>query len=1180
LGGITLVSCDDLGNKTNDIAFLNGQPYATNRFIYDQNGLLLSQVDPVGNSKSATFNEYGQVTTLTDSRNNTSTNSYDSATGSLLWTRDSLGRSVTNFYDGNGLWVGSCDATGTRTTNYYDNVGNKTSSAAVTASGIMLATNSFAYDLNGNRTNSTSWRNVNGSWIGATTVYVFDAANRLLQTMDPDGTNSAIYSLTGKPLTTTDKLGRTTRYDYDFQDRLLRTTYPDLTAETSAFDAMGNQTNSVDQAGRVTTYVYDGLHRVVQIIDPDNLADRTEHDDLGRAKFTVDSRGITNAFGYDLAGRLVAVTNGWGTVSAVTSLYGLDANGNEVYFTNALGRVTTNVFDAVNRLVQVLSPDGTRMSAGFDIAGRRVAETNQDSVVTMYAFYGGRLATVTNAAATPDETVTRYVYDENGTLLRQVDALGRTNLFANDFDGRRTAHWMPDASLAERFAYDSVGNLVYYTNFNGSVITNQYDSMNRLTNQTSVNGYKVCFAYNTLDQRTNMTDASGTTSYAYDNQGRLTNKVVSWTGGPTISLNYRFDANENLTHLWSSSSGGVTNFYQYDSLDRLTNVLANSSAAASCGFDAVGNFQSLRYGNGVTNQSQYDSLNRLTNMVWKLNANTLGTFSYQLGLTGNRTNLSETVNGTSRTYSWTFDSLCRLRQEALGGGTSGTLSYSFDPVGNRTNRTVTGGLSLTNQTFTFNANDWLTSDGYDNNGNTTISAGNSYQFDALNHLTNMNSGAVLITYNGDGARVKKTVGGVTTYYLVDNQNPSGNAQVLEEWTVSGGVTNLSRVYNYGRQLISQRQPGVGTNYFAFDGRGSTRVLTDAGGNVVNAFAFDAYGNLIASNAAPQTVYLYCGQQWDPDLGMYYNRARYYQPGIARFWTMDPQDGSIKDPSSLNRYTYCANDPVNWSDNTGEAPDPWGHHIIPRSCWELGRDIEFGFGEVARGFFHSEEARITDIPTHNNTRPHQAYNDLVREEIRKFLDQTGMKARDMTKEEARMLLNHVKKHKAVAGYLSVVRGGPKEITKWLYEKGGWKLFPQHLQARALGKAAAAKMAKRLGGAAARKIPLIGLGFTILMAEQMHAQGYSAAEIEKAVIDDLLYNVPGMAEAGANAIWNQADYIAKGAMDNAFGYITLDYETEDLNGANGLITSDAAVDAILRRQNVSGETVTAGSLIGGW
>ena len=120
-----------------------------------------------------------------------------------------------------------------------------------------------------------------------------------------------------------------------------------------------------------------------------------------------------------------------------------------------------------------------------------------------------------------------------------------------------------------------------------------------------------------------------------------------------------------------------------------------------------------------------------------------------------------------------------------------------------------------------------------------------------------------IIYDGDGNRVAKTVGGTTTYYLLDDHNPSGYVQVLEEWT-STGTPTLSRVYNYGYALISQRQPGVSTNYFVFDGHGSTRVLADIGGNVVNAFAFDAWGNLIASNAAPQTAYLYGGQQFDGD----------------------------------------------------------------------------------------------------------------------------------------------------------------------------------------------------------------------------------------------------------------------------------------------------------------------------
>src|SRR5208283_921378 len=91
---------------------------------------------------------------------------------------------------------------------------------------------------------------------------------------------------------------------------------------------------------------------------------------------------------------------------------------------------------------------------------------------------------------------------------------------------------------------------------------------------------------------------------------------------------------------------------------------------------------------------------------------------------------------------------------------------------------------------------------------------------------------------------------------------------------------------------------------------------DGGGTFVNAFAYDAYGNLIASNGVPQTAYLYCGQQWDADLGSYYLRARTYNPGTGRFPTMDTYEGDNEDPLSLHKYLYCQADPVDNTDPLG------------------------------------------------------------------------------------------------------------------------------------------------------------------------------------------------------------------------------------------------------------------------
>ena len=98
------------------------------------------------------------------------------------------------------------------------------------------------------------------------------------------------------------------------------------------------------------------------------------------------------------------------------------------------------------------------------------------------------------------------------------------------------------------------------------------------------------------------------------------------------------------------------------------------------------------------------------------------------------------------------------------------------------------------------------------------------------------------------------------------------------------------------------------------------MLTDAGGNFVNAFAYDAFGTLIASNGVPQTAYLYAGEQWDPDLEMYSLRARYFNPNTGRFWTMDTFGGNNEDPLSLHKYLYCHDNPV-------MRVDPSGHEDL-------------------------------------------------------------------------------------------------------------------------------------------------------------------------------------------------------------------------------------------------------------
>jgi RHS repeat-associated protein len=194
----------------------------------------------------------------------------------------------------------------------------------------------------------------------------------------------------------------------------------------------------------------------------------------------------------------------------------------------------------------------------------------------------------------------------------------------------------------------------------------------------------------------------------------------------------------------------------------------------------------------------------------------------------------------------------------------------------------------------------------------------------------MKNTSASVVYDGDGNRVRKTVSGVTTHYLVSTVNPSGYAQVVEELTVSGGATNLSRVYAYGLDLISQRDSSSNVTYYGYDGNGNTRYLTTTNGTITDTYVYDAFGIQIASSGSTPNAYLYSGEQYDPNMGFYYLRSRYMNATTGRFWTRDAFQGNNNDPRSLHKYLYCANNPV---DNA----DPLGLDMTPEQL--LGYDAE-------------------------------------------------------------------------------------------------------------------------------------------------------------------------------------------------------------------------------------------------
>ena len=311
---------------------------------------------------------------------------------------------------------------------------------------------------------------------------------------------------------------------------------------------------------------------------------------------------------------------------------------------------------------------------------------------------------------------------------------------------------------------------------------------------------------------------------------RLTAKAT-----PAGTLNYTYDAAGNVASITSSNTNGASVGYTYDDVGRLSTVVDNRlGGTTTYSYDPASNVATVAYPNGLQSTFTYDSLNRLT----ALNSPAAG-YSYQLGPTGNRAQATES---TGRTLNWSYDGIYRLTNEAISSDpehVNGSVAYGLDPVGNRMteNSTLSG---VNSGSFGYNADDEVSTETYDNNGNTLATGGKTFTYDSQNRLRTMNGGAVTLIYDAFGNRVVKTANSVTTRYLVDDLNPTGLPQVMEE--VVGGA--VERVYTYGLQRISEDQivnNAWTASFYGYDGAGSVRQLTNAAGAVTDTYEYDAWG---------------------------------------------------------------------------------------------------------------------------------------------------------------------------------------------------------------------------------------------------------------------------------------------------------------------------------------------------
>lgn len=195
----------------------------------------------------------------------------------------------------------------------------------------------------------------------------------------------------------------------------------------------------------------------------------------------------------------------------------------------------------------------------------------------------------------------------------------------------------------------------------------------------------------------------------------------------------------------------------------------------------------------------------------------------------------------------------------------------------------------------------------------------SYDWDDRGYLIQVTRPGTVITYTYDalGQRKTKTVNGVTTRYVT--APIFGMSHVLMELDGNNGI---QRTYLYGGNQQLGEEPVAAdraADRYLLQG-GSVGNITHAvnrAGVIENEYGYDAFGmrtNVTTTGAS--TRYGYTGEHYDEETGLLYLRARYYDPMIGRFISVDPYLGKLEEPATQNRFVYVENNPLNYSDPFG------------------------------------------------------------------------------------------------------------------------------------------------------------------------------------------------------------------------------------------------------------------------
>ena len=685
-----------------------------------------------------------------------------------------------------------------------------------------------------------------------------------------------------------------TRITRDENGNSTRIQRPNFAITTMTYDPVGNLLTSTSPIAATTSFTYDTeFNQVLSTTDPNGNPTTISYDENGNPIGIIDALNNETVMTYDARSLLTSVTAAVSEPEENTTTFTHDANGNLLTTTDPLGRVT---------------------ALEYDLAGNVIESTDAENRVTQYTYDSmNRLISLLDA----NMQETQYNYDARGNLTQVTDARNETKNFTYDQMDRMITATNP-VGLMETFTHDANGNLTSTTNRNGQTVTFVYDDLNRLVqktlppNEVQIDPQITDYGYDRGGNLDSVINAVGEVDMNYDRANRLTSSIArDPDGGGDVDPIYTYDLNGNRITM----TDPLLTTYTHDALNRLISMTNTSGDTTTFAYDALSRRTSMTHGNGVVTTYTYDLVSQLLSLVHQRpDETTINSFTYTYDNGGNRLTKTD-INGTA---SYTYDGLSRLVQvtDPLPDMPLELESFTYDAVGNRVNSNQNG-PSTFNETNQLTEDDFFTY-AYDLNGNLIEKTNRDtdlstlFSYDAENQLIRIireDSSEVNYHYDGLGRRVEKDVAGVVTRYVYDNED------ILQELNGAAIVARYTHGPGFDEPLIMERD---GERFFYHaDGLGSVTELTDSAVSpeVVQSYVYDSYGQIVQQVGTLANSHTYTGREFDSESGLYYYRARYYDPQAGRFITEDPIGLLAGD---VNFYRYVSNNPVNLIDPQGEA----------------------------------------------------------------------------------------------------------------------------------------------------------------------------------------------------------------------------------------------------------------------